>query len=359
MNKHTALAIALATACASPLPAAAKAPDAILTTGVAGRYQLQIAKADADGNEIPGTRRVALDWFDNLIVNNGMDLLGTNTDVDGSILLAARVGTGSTPPVNTDTALGSQLAASTTEQAVVAGAASTAPYFGWLRKTFRFAAGVAAGNISEVGIATGATTGTLFSRALTVDGSGNPITITVLSDELLDVVYELRYYPPATDIAWGPLTISGVSYSGTMRAARANAPYTTSTAGWSPPQNVTPTRSMGLIINGVFNVQNFLAAYETQTLGAITSVPATPVAIGVTNTMPPGTASAYVAGTYYRDHQLLVDLNYANFGTGIGAMSVQTSMGVWQFSFTPKVAKTASYRFTINLRLSWARHVFP
>ena len=351
MNKKSLLAAALGVALAS-----APAISATLNVGVGGLYKFEVAKADANGEEIPGTRRVALDWFHNLIVNSGMDLLGTVLPVQGAIV-AARVGTGSTPPSVTDTNLASPLAASNTVNANVSGAAGTAPYYGWYRRTFRFNAGVATGNISEVGIATATTGGTLFSRALTVDGAGNPITITVLSDEILDVVYEYRIYPPAADIAWGPLTISGVSYSGTIRPAEVTS---TSPFRWVPWTSGTTAYLMGLIAD---QSDNNTKAFETQTLGPVTGVPAGAAApvhsAGSNGILTAGSTSpTYVNGTYYRDHDLRIDLNYANFATGIGSMYISTTMGRWQFNFTPKVPKTASHRFTIGLRLSWTRHVF-
>ena len=67
------------------------------------------------------------------------------------------------------------------------------PYYRWAKVTWRFGQGVAAGNISEVGLGWG--NSNLWNRALIKDANGNPTTITVLSDEYLDVVSEIRDYP--------------------------------------------------------------------------------------------------------------------------------------------------------------------
>lgn len=344
MNKKTLLAGAIGTLLA-----------ATLNVGVAGKYKFEAFKQDANGIEIEGSRRVAADWFDNLITNAGMDGLGTTYVT--SLILACRVGTGSTPAAVTDTALVSQLAATTTINTVASGAASTAPYYGWLRRTFRFAAGIAAGNVSEVGIATTTTGGILFSRALIVDGGGTPITLTILSDELLDVVYEYRVYPPTADIAWGPLTISGTSYSGVIRASNVTS-LGTDPAAWVPHGFSGGGSGQGLLI---WRTSTYGAAHATQTLGAVTTIPAGtgyPMGASTGAGTTEFTASTYTPGNYYRDHTLRYDLNQGNVPGGIGSLYFSTYMGQWQLNFTPVVPKTASHRFTLSIRISWARHVF-
>src|SRR5690606_39029584 len=56
-----------------------------------------------------------------------------------------------------------------------------------------------AGNLSEVGILRSSTTGPLWSRALILDGQGNPTTITVLPDDFLTCYYTLRIMIPKED----------------------------------------------------------------------------------------------------------------------------------------------------------------
>src|SRR5690606_8917143 len=116
-------------------------------------------------------------------------------------------------------ALGSRIASSNTVPSNTAGTTSAAPYYTWMRKTFRFAAGVATGNLSEVGISW-LTTGALFSRALILDSGGLPTTITVLADEVVDVTYEFRIMAK-TDDETGSVTFTGSiggTYDWTMRS---------------------------------------------------------------------------------------------------------------------------------------------
>ena len=51
-------------------------------------------------------------------------------------------------------------------------------------------------------------------------------TITPLADEILDVVVEVRYYPPLTDTT-GTVTLNGIDYDYIIRAASI-----TNVAGW-------------------------------------------------------------------------------------------------------------------------------
>src|SRR5690606_4774599 len=72
---------------------------------------------------------------------------------------------------------------------------------GWYEITVshQFGQGQAAGNLSEIGIQHTSTSGPLWSRALILDGQGNPTTITVLPDDFLTCYYTLRIMIPKED----------------------------------------------------------------------------------------------------------------------------------------------------------------
>src|SRR5574337_1573872 len=174
---------------------------------LAGKFSLVAHKLD-------GSSRVLAEWFDNLIVDNGLNRIGT-----GSYMDQCYVGTGSTAPTNADTALEMQVASTSSIHATTSGTSTSPPYYGYSRRTFRFGVGAAAGNLTEVGVGWYSGTNMLFSRALIKDIDGNPTTVTVLSDEVLDVAYEFRNYAPPADSAPYVVTISGVDYTFVTRAA--------------------------------------------------------------------------------------------------------------------------------------------
>lgn len=136
-----------------------------LHTEVEGWFKFEAISED-------GTRRVLADWFPNLITDQGLNQMGTLA----TWLNACQVGSGSTVPAVSDTQLVTRVAGTTTIQSTVQGIQSTPPYYASRTRTYRFAAGVATGTLSEVGVGTTATVGNLYSRALILDGAGNPTT---------------------------------------------------------------------------------------------------------------------------------------------------------------------------------------
>src|SRR5690606_3150722 len=166
-----------------------------------GQFRLVVSK-DAE------CKKVVKDtgFFDNLITNTGMNRIGeVTTNRGGSIeafrILCGRfvVGSGSAEPQFTDTALQNPVAFASAD--VVLNNESSNYDRGWYEITVRhqFEQGQAAGNLSEIGIQHTSTSGPLWSRALILDGQGNPTTITVLPDDFLTCYYTLRIMIPKED----------------------------------------------------------------------------------------------------------------------------------------------------------------
>ena len=308
--------------------------------GVAGWYKIEAFRVDGHGNEVPGSRRVAADWFPNLITNAGLDLLGTTGS--SPVYGYCRVGSGNTAPAFTDTALVAQIAVSSTQQADTYGVNRTGTFYGWHRRTTRFIAGAATGTLAEVGVSA-ATAGPIFSRALILDGGGSPTTITVLADEVLDVTYELRVYPTLTD-ATGSVVIAGTTYTWTARALT-NAVYDTRWAQYL---------GYGVAFN---QAQGSISSYGPQ---AMADLPAQ----GSTPTLPvSGTsmnAQAYTTGSYQRSFRMDFDLNDGNVAGGIGAFFAASETfqfaGAWAWGVSPKLPKTSAFKATFTVRMSWGRY---
>jgi hypothetical protein len=307
---------------------------AINTAGrVAGFFKLEAFRQDADGHEIPGSRRVAADWFPNLITDAGLEAMGTSST--GVLTAYCRVGSGTAAPAFTDTALAAHVAASNTTQASTTTAQASPPYYGSLTLTKRFAAGVAAGNLSEVGMASAATTGTLYSRARILDGLGAPTTITVLADEVLDVTYELRNYPPLGDSAWSA-TIGGVNYSGVVRAASVTSVY------WAGSSYAAGHWASG---------GNTVTAYNGAINAAITGAPAG------TSSARLGANATYAAMSKVRDFSATWGLNDGNLAGGITAFLLFTAHGYYQVSVSPAIPKDATKTLTMTFRCGpWGRY---
>lgn len=254
--------------------------------------------------------RVVLADFDNIILNAGLNYAaggGTGT------ISYCQVGTGNTAASATDTALVSRIAGTNTLPSDTMGSgtyvAGSPPYIEG-RRTYRFAVGAAAGNLAEVGVGW-ATSGSLWSRALIVDAGGSPTTITILSDEQLDVVYTLRVYPPSADIT-GSVTLAGLAYGYTLRASSISG------SAWArSPSSLLD----GFVSNFNNNSTKFLA--YSGAIGAVTSTPSGTSASANTSCI----TASYVNNSYQRAVEYKADLTDANLAAGI--KSIQFYMMIY------------------------------
>lgn len=302
---------------------------------VAGFFRFEKFKADGDGNEIKGTREVAADWFPNLILDQGLNQMATSD----TYLNACQVGSGTTTPANGQTALSSLVAGTITRPTNVTSVASSPPYYVARSVTFRFAEGAAAGNLAEVGVGTAVSGTTLFSRSLIKDSLGNPTTITILSDESLDVIYQLRYYVPPSDITGTIIATGNIggSYDYTLRSA--NVTTVSDANGWSLParQDFSSPNNAGYrAFNGP--------------IGNITEVPS-----GVVAVVSRPTSLSYVPGSFYIDRLITASSAQANLSGGIRSILAQLGVGTYQIEFDPPIPKTSNDVVQLTLRLSWGR----
>lgn len=287
-------------------------------TQCAGWFKIEAIRPD-------GTRRVLADWFPNLILNGGLDRMGENADY----LNWCQVGSGSTAPVATQTALVNRIAGTNTMQNTVNGAQASAPYYGWYRRTYRFAQGVAAGNLSEVGVGWAAS-GSLFSRALILDGGGSPTTITVLSDEVLDVTYELRRYPGTVDLT-GTVVLGGVTHNWVSRAAGV-----TNSWAWAG------VSAMALDSAWAYNGD----------IGAVTTISPSGTQ-GTLSTTP----LAYSSGSYRCASTVSAGLNDSNLVGGVRSIGIYSYHGIgrYQIQFDPAIPKDNTKVLSLTIQHTWAR----
>lgn len=292
---------------------------------LAGRYRMIVTRPD-------GTQRDS-GWFDNLITEIGLNRIGS-----GGVGEFIAVGSGSAAPTFADTSLQALVATSTNVQRNESGAQAASPYYGWYRRTVRFAAGQAAGNLSEVGLgwSGSAEARPVFSRALIRDANGDPTTITVLGDEVLDVLYEMRLYPPMVDQEFN-ITVSGVVYACVMRAS------TVTSGSWSP---------WNLFDSGSQLPYN-ITAFQGP-LGTILEGPS-----GQTGGTPTANPKPYANNSLKRGYSASWGLDTGNVPGGIGVFQLspwsQGNLGLWQVSVTPKIQKDNTKILSMDFDLSWTR----
>lgn len=153
-----------------------------IDTALGARFKLIARKRD-------GSIARETCWFLNKVLTTGLNRMSA-----GGWINRCCVGSGNSTPLASQTALDSFIASTTAIQSTSSATQLTVePIYYSATNVWRFAEGVAAGNISEVGMGWANTS--LWNRALVKDLAGNPTTLTVLSDEVLDVVAEIRVYP--------------------------------------------------------------------------------------------------------------------------------------------------------------------
>lgn len=289
--------------------------------GLAGRYKITRRTPELDViEESP--------WFNNIITNQGLDYIG-----ETSFLSRCRVGSGSATPLATDTALQSPVAITATVVDTTATYSSSSPYWSAVIVTWRFAVGDAAGNLSEVGIFATDDANSCGSRALILDEFGDPTTITVLSNEILDVTYEARTYMLEDDIT-GSATIGEDDYDWTLRGALA--------AGGG---------QYGLFLSGAA-IQGGL----TPCSGNIGTVTGEPTGQGA---QVLGTVNSYVTGTYNRSQVFTFGLESNNFDWQSLFFQTIVTSGTgpkFQIQLDPVLEKTNTKVVTLLLEVSWARY---
>lgn len=303
------------------------------SVGLAGRFCLTFTNTK--------TGEVREYEFNNLILNSGLDRYGAMTGnwdhIEGCIL-----GTSTDEPVVTQTTMSGILGSSTTVQASndsFASNTTTLPYWTKAYRTFRFNTGVATGNISQIAIGWGISTSAntyqgLFSLARVRDSGGNPITITKLADEVLDVRYELQIIAPQYD-STGTVNIGGVAYNYIARphyvqAWRANYPIRAgnySTAGM------------------VYDVG--LVAQNTYISGTYSTCEGTFI-----NPSP--------AGTFVSTATIYAGLNSGNISGGFRTATLDFYGHKWQIQYSnasngSRVPKDATKTMRLNFAISFGR----
>jgi hypothetical protein len=293
---------------------------------VAGYYKLEAIKMDKTGKEV--SRRIVADWFPNLITNQGLNRMGNNSDY----LAYCQVGSGSSSPIFNNTSLESFIASTNTTTANTNSIFGSSPYYAQKHIIYRFAEGVAAGNLSEVGVGWNNINGFLFSRALILDDLGSSTTITILSDEVLDVSYLFRFYPKLIDDI-GTVVFTGNiggSYDWILRQGQ---------VGTGSP-TFEFSISMGhLLFPKVYNVD----------IGAITDFPS-----GGGSTIP-ASVQSYVEDSLERAFTVTLGLDDGNLAGGIRAFTALMGSNIFQLQFDPAILKTSSDLLSFVIKHSWGR----
>lgn len=288
--------------------------------GVSGRFRLE--KKDRAGNI------VFLKNFENLITDNGLNLLSTST----TKWSYCSVGSGNSNPVDSNVQLDNFIASAFNP--IVTPGIYTTERQSYIRFQYTFGVGAVVGNVSEVGVGPVAGGTNLFSRALVKDSGGNPVSISILADEQLIVTYEFLVSQPVTDF------VSNVDgYDIVLRASLVNG---------GPGNWTMESSSVARIYTDTFSTA-IAQAFTGGSLGDITSEPS-----GSPRNRSFAVLHTYVAGSHQTSATITWSpgsfsgtVNAFRFGAGI--------VGFWQLSVTPSIVKTVDDRIELDVFVIWAR----
>lgn len=288
--------------------------------------------------------------FRNLIMNAGVDFLFTSGTL-GTLVSYCGVGTGSTAVSASQTGLATEISPASSNRtndnggiSVTTGYDTSNPAadFVWSKRTFLFSTSQGNGNLTEIGLFSAVTAGTMWMRQLLKDGTGTPTTITKTSAEQLRITYELRCYPPVDDTT-GTLDLSGTGYDWIRRTINVGSGltwgnmvrYDSSAAYWQSKHN-----------------GNYMGTAESSSQGSRTGGWGGGFDINSSDT-----ETSYVSGNFYRDTAITFNSTKANYTTGIGKIGglnpVSNNQFVYMFEyvFTPtKIPKDNLKQLVINQR---------
>lgn len=298
-----------------------------------GRYRLQVFHGDTD------ILLKDTGWFDNLITDNGLNLLGADYTP------RCYVGSDSATPTTSDTSIAGVLASATGLNGAGGVQVSSAPYYGYMQRSFVFSIGAIQGTIRQVAI--GSSDTNLFSKALLTAVDGSPTTLTLSGVDRLTLTYELRQCINTGDFS-GSIDINGTTFDYAGRACEIDdASY------WRPSLGM----AMGTSTSGNARLYCSLRTGATALGTVLTNPNGTTVASSLSG------KDAYVANSYtmpmwsewYDTLGLLTNINAFDLGTLLFTTTTFSMGGRWQFLLDGSVEKTQYQKLRIEWAYTWGR----
>jgi hypothetical protein len=292
-------------------------------SGVAGYFRIEGFRPD-------GRRRVLSDWKKNLITDGGLHRWAA-----GAPIAYCSVGSGTTPPANSDIALETFVAQHDSIPSGVYGAQSTAPYYGWTRWVFRFNPPGTEHTISEFGTGWGTNGTDLWSHAAVSPA------VTWLDDETLEITYEMRVYPPTEDRVYETL-LAGAVREGVIRAMDVD-----NGEHWRFYNNEFRFDKAGDGTDATTWVTNGMVMPITQAPLGTEWAACTIISQDAYN------------NNYKRKGTVRLESEEGNLTDGISVI-YHVGYGQWQMSVDPAIEKISGTTLTLNVEtMIWGRYTAP
>lgn len=293
---------------------------------IGGEYKIRITRADGTVQESQ--------WFDNMILDSGINRLGATAV---GVFSALQVGTGTTVVTAGQTKLNSFLAGTGLSHHSSSNSGSPLYKASHIYQAV-FPQGAVVGNVTEVGVGSDAEgTENLFSRALIVDANGVAISMAIIALDQLTVFYKLTITPPLTTSS-GSLVIAGVTYGYTSRIA-----YVESFS--SGPGMASYSDYFSLI----WQMTAFSGA---SALGTITET----LVGDYIGSSDYGVHVSYAPSTRTRTSRITFSIDQGNSATGITGFTANFATGTtFQYVLNKPIPKDNTKVLTLDISFSWSR----
>lgn len=307
------------------------------TIGIAGEARCVITGVD-------GEVRLDTGYFDNLILNQGLDFFGGGKG--GSINSYCAIGSGNSAPLVTQTKLDAFIAIASGTNITSSYAytdTGDGMYRMWEQKKYRFTTNVDL-NISELGLVSTGTTAEnyyLTTRVLPKDSLGAPTSLSLKKGETLDAYYKLHKVIDTRDKAFVINVLDGnggaVPYNAVVRPTFVGNDGWGMTSDFNDPGNLGGSEAGGADLSAITTAPS-LGGYMSNTFYRL----------------------AYVTGSNKRIVELRYGLNDANRNIRTVTSNMfyfyrfQVRFG--RVSDDAPLPKTANDTLTIPLEISWGRY---
>lgn len=298
-----------------------------INTQINGQYKYVVTHADGSVEEST--------WFDNLILDVGLNTLGASNEV---VFSYAQVGTGTSAVTSSQTKLQTFL------QSAPISYMSTVNTLEPLHKAEHlyqaiFPQGEVIGVITEFGVGREPTgVDNIFSRALISDVNNQPTSISVVELDQLTMYYKVIITPPLAQTT-GTFVVSGEVYNYTARVANVDS---FSNGHWLASNSDS------------FSLCTSVEAFADDTaLGLITeSLQGT--SLGSNNSV---VHVSYSPATKTRTSRVVFSSGTCNHPNGIKGLGMYFNYYGCRFQYVldKPIPKTETTELTLDVSFSWAR----
>jgi len=308
---------------------------------LSGKYKIVVT--DSRTNEV----KQELDWFSNLITDQGLDVLGYAHTIH--FMNYCYLGTDGTAPVNTDVGVLAPATSAKASNGIYANVVNAdSPYQSSVTLSYAFTPGqVATGEIREVAVGWGTNNVSAFSRAILTDINGVPTPVTISEYDYVTVYYKLFLYPVLTDV------VSTVEIAGTTHTVTTRARNCGTSEGDISNLTYCPFGSRG---------GSHLIVATNDPISTITTAPGNSPGDGYVNSnalYSGNYAAMYVPGSHEVIRQYVIPTNYWNSIIGhVSTIMVfcGTVFAGYQMGISPPIPKDINKSLALNFKISWSRY---